>query len=292
MKGIILAGGSGTRLHPITQAVNKQLLPVYDKPMVYYPIATLMLAGIKDFLIITTPDALPAFQRLLGSGHEWGISFSYAIQDQPRGLAEAFLIGRDFIGSDNCALALGDNIFFGHGLPDQLRAAASRRDGATVFAYRVAEPSRYGVVDLAEDGTPLGFEEKPKQPKSNWAITGLYFFDNDVVEIASQVKPSARGELEIVDIHQAYLARGKIRVEKFGRGIAWLDTGTHETLLQAAQFIETIEQRQDLKISCPEEVAFRLGFIDLPALAKLAERCRNSSYGAYLARLVQEHQDR
>ncbi|MGJ3259973.1 MAG: glucose-1-phosphate thymidylyltransferase RfbA [Rhodospirillales bacterium] len=288
MKGNILAGGSGSRLDHVTRVVNTQLLPVYDKPMVHYPISILMLAGIQEFLVISNADALPSFEKLLGDGSDLGVRFSYAVQDAPRGLAEAFLIGEDFIGEGDCALALGDNIFFGHGLPDQLRTAIGTNPGATVFAYRVADPERYGIVELDGRGAPLAFEEEPAWPKSRWAVMGLYFFDNDVVDIARKVTPSARGGLEIVDIHEAYLARGKMRVEKFGRGIAWLDTGTHEALLQAAQFVETVERRQGQKISCLEEIALRMGFIDRDAFSALVGRRSESANGAYLRAVLEE----
>jgi glucose-1-phosphate thymidylyltransferase len=288
MKGIILAGGSGTRLHPVTRGVSKQLLPVYDKPMIYHPLSVLMLAGIRDILVITTPHDADQFRRLLGTGEDWGVSLSYAVQPSPDGLAQAFLIGREFVGRDHVALVLGDNIFFGHGLVDLLNAASARERGATVFGYHVQDPERYGVVDFDAQGRARDIEEKPEKPKSNYAVTGLYFYDNDVLDIAASVKPSDRGELEITDVNRAYLARGDLFVEMMGRGYAWLDTGTHASLLQAAQFVQTIEERQGMKIACPEEIAWRAGWIDDEALLRLAAPLKKSGYGLYLAALVGE----
>ncbi len=288
MKGIVLAGGAGTRLHPITLGTSKQLLPVYDKPMIYYPLATLMLAGLRDILLVTTPDDEGSFRRILGDGNQWGIRLSYAVQPRPDGLAQAFTIGRDFIGDDPVALILGDNIFFGYGITDRLRRAASLTKGAVVFAYAVSDPERYGVVSFDERGRVLDIEEKPKAPKSNFAVTGLYFYDNVVVDIAAGLKPSPRGELEITDVNRAYLARGDLRVELLGRGTAWIDTGTHESLLKAGNFIEVIESRQGLKVACPEEIAWRTGWIDDRQLATLAEPLLKSGYGTYLLRLLDQ----
>ena len=282
MKGIVLAGGSGTRLFPITTVVSKQLLPVFDKPMIYYPLSTLMFAGIRELLIITTPADQPLFQRLLGDGSDWGLRLAFAVQSEPRGLADAFIVGADFIVGDRVALILGDNLFHGHGLPEALARAAARQTGATIFGYAVHAPQRYGVVELDRSGRPLSIEEKPERPRSNIAVTGLYFYDNDVVRIAAGLKPSARGELEITEVNRAYLARSELAVEILGRGFAWLDTGTHASLMEAAHFIQILEERQGMRVCCPEEIALRLGYITLEEFGRLAERCAKSSYGEYL----------
>jgi glucose-1-phosphate thymidylyltransferase len=287
MKGIILAGGKGTRLHPLTLVVSKQLLPVYDKPLIYYPLSMLMLAGIREILIISTPEDLPLFRRLLGSGQQWGVQFSYAEQAEPRGLADAFIVGGQFVGENPACLILGDNIFFGHGLPDQMQAAAALESGAQVFAYPVRDPQRYGVIEFDDRGRAISLEEKPAKPRSNYVVPGLYFYDRRVVSFARALKPSARGEIEITDLNKVYLEMGQLQVQQLGRGIAWLDAGTHESLLQAANFIQTVQERQGIMISCPEEIAYRKGFISRDALTEIAGSYKNNSYGEYLLRLIE-----
>ncbi|HDR2752640.1 TPA: glucose-1-phosphate thymidylyltransferase RfbA [Enterobacter soli] len=288
MKGIVLAGGSGTRLYPITQGVSKQLLPIYDKPMIFYPVSVLMLAGIRDILIITTPEDMPAFQRLMKDGSQFGVNFTYAVQPSPDGLAQAFIIGEKFVGNDTCALVLGDNIFFGHGFSKKLEDAASKTKGATVFGYQVQDPERFGVVEFDEHYKAISIEEKPLKPKSNWAVTGLYFYDNNVLDMAKEVKPSARGELEITTLNQMYLERGELEVGLLGRGFAWLDTGNHDSLIEASQYIHTIEKRQGMKVACLEEIAFRKKWLTADDIAVQAEKLKKTSYGQYLAMLIKE----
>jgi glucose-1-phosphate thymidylyltransferase len=288
MKGIILAGGSGTRLYPITMSVSKQLLPIFDKPMIYYPLSTLMLAGIREIMIITTPQDQSQFQRLLGNGAQFGLNFDYAVQPSPDGLAQAFIIGRDFVGKDNVALVLGDNIFYGHGFTEDLHRASTRKEGATVFAYQVRDPERYGVVEFAENGRAISLEEKPQEPRSRWAVTGLYFYDNRVLDVARALKPSPRGEFEITDVNRAYLEWGELHVEKVGRGIAWLDTGTHESLQQASNFVQTLQERQGLMVACLEEIALQFGWITASDVAEVAKALEKNDYGRYLLRVLQQ----
>jgi glucose-1-phosphate thymidylyltransferase len=291
MKGIILAGGAGSRLHPVTRGVSKQLVPIYNKPMVYYPLSTLMLAGVRELLVITTPEDSEHYSRLLEDGRQFGVELSYAVQEAPEGIAQAFIIGREFVGDDRVALALGDNVFFGHGLPDSLRRAAKRTQGATVFGYRVRDPERYGVVEFDRSGKVLSLVEKPTVPKSPYAVVGLYFYDNRVLDIAAGLEPSARGELEITDVNLAYLVSGDLHVEMLGRGIAWLDTGTHDSLLQASNFIQAVEERQGLMVACPEEIAYKMGFIDAERVRDAAERMKGNLYGQYLARMLEEESE-